>query len=288
MSNRVIIYILSGIISLFAAIDSLFIIPQTKFGVVFQFGEAVSIDESPGLKAKIPFIQNVRVFDKRLLPLDIEPKEIFASDSKRVIVDAFARYRITDPIAFYKTVNNLESVKVRLSSIIDSSLRKIIGEVPLLTLLSEKRENIMQRINQSANDKIQRFGIEIVDVRILRADLPKSNSREVYARMRSDREKTANRIRDEGSQEATRIKAEGERKKSVIIADAKKSAQIYRGKADAQAAKIYNRSFDKDREFYNFYRSMDVYKNSLDSDTTQYLLNPDNEIFKYLKLSPNQ
>jgi membrane protease subunit HflC len=288
MSNKLIIYILSGLISILAIIDSVFIIPQTKFGVVFQFGEAVDIDESPGLKAKLPFVQNVRVFDKRLLPLDIEPKEIFASDSKRVIVDAFARYRITDPIAFYKTVNNLESVKVRLSSIIDSSLRKIIGEVPLLTLLSEERENIMQRINQSANEKIHRFGIEIVDVRILRADLPKSNSKEVYARMRSDRQKTANRIRDKGNQEATRIKASAERKKNVIIADARKQAEIYRGRADAKAAAIYNQAFSKDEEFYKFYRSMDVYKNTLDAGSTEYLLTPDNEAFKYLKLSPNK
>jgi len=267
------------------ASSALFKVDQYNSAVVFQFGEAVRTIEGPGLHIKIPFIQNVEFFDNRILHVEADTKELTASDGKRVIVDAFAKFRIVDPVMFYKTVHNYQGLKIRLNKNLESSMRKVIGRVPLTSLLTSERSDIMLSILNQVNEEARNFGIDVIDVRILRADLPKENSAAIYRRMQTAREKEATQIRAEGQEEAARIRSRADKESKILLAEAYKQAQIIKGQGDAEASQIYNLAYSVDPEFYRFYRSLEVYKNSLKKEDTSFVLSPDGELFKYLNLS---
>lgn len=274
----------AALLGIFVLANALFTTDQRQSAVVFQFGEAIRIIEKPGLNIKVPFIQNVDFFDKRILHVDAEAKELTASDGKRVIVDAFAKFIINDPIMFYRTVHNYQGVKIRLNKILESSMRKVIGRVPLTTLLTGERANVMLHIRDQVNDEAKSFGINVIDVRILRADLPKENSAAIYRRMQTEREKEAKQIRAEGQEEAARIRSKADKESKIITAEAYKTAQITKGDGDSEAAKIFNNAYSEDPDFYKFYRTLTVYKNTLKKDDTSLILSPDSEFFKYLNI----
>lgn len=269
---------------LFSVTSALFTVDQRHSAVVFQFGEAMRTIENPGLNIKIPFIQNVEFFDKRILNVEAETKELTASDGKRVIVDAFAKFRIVDPVMFYKTVHNYQGVKIRLNKNLESSMRKVIGRLPLTSLLTSARSDIMSNILNQVNEEAKNFGLDVIDVRILRADLPKENSAAIYRRMQTAREKEATQIRAEGQEEGARIRSRADKESKILLAEAYMQSQIIKGDGDMEAAKIYNLAYSVDPEFYKFYRSLEVYKNTLKKDDTSFVLSPEAELFKYLNL----
>ncbi|MCC8406321.1 MAG: protease modulator HflC [Rickettsia endosymbiont of Sceptobius lativentris] len=266
--------------------SSLFSVDQRQSAVVFQFGEAVRTIENPGLNIKIPFIQNVEFFDKRLLDVEVEAKELTAADGKRVIVDAYAKFQINNPVMFYKTVHDYQGVKIRLTRNLESSMRKVIGKVSLSSLLiTQERSDIMLNILNQVDVEAKSFGIDVVDVRILRADLPKENSAAIYRRMQTAREKEATQIRAEGQEESVRIRSKADKESKIILAKAYRDAQIIKGDGDEKAAKIYNSAYSVDPEFYKFYRSLLVYKNSLKKEDTNFVISPEAEVLKYLNLT---
>jgi membrane protease subunit HflC len=266
-------------------LSSLFTVNQKQSAVVFQFGEAVRVIEEPGLNIKIPLIQNVQFFDNRILNVMAEAKELTASDGKRVIVDAFAKFKIVDPVMFFKTVNNFQGASLRLNKILESSMRKVIGKVRLVNLLSDERSGLMLGIRDMLDKEAKPFGIDIIDVRILKADLPSENSAAIYRRMQTEREKEAKQIRAEGREESARIKSKADKESNIILANAYMDAQKIKGEGDAEATKLYNMAYSKDPEFYRFYRSLVAYKSSLSKENTSFVLSPKSEFFKYLKLS---
>jgi membrane protease subunit HflC len=205
-------------------------------------------------------------------------------DGKRAIVDAFAKFRISDPVTFYKTVNNYQGIKIRLNKILESSMRKVIGRIPLTTLISAQRSEVMHDINEGVNTETKAFGIEVVDVRILRADLPKENSEGIYRRMQTEREKEAKQIRAEGNEEAARVRSRADKESKIILAEAYTKSEVLKGEGDAKAAKIYNVSFSKDPEFYKFYKTLSVYKDVLGKDDTSFVISPDSEFLGLLHL----
>lgn len=266
-------------------VNALFTVNQRQFAVVFQFGEALRTINAPGLQIKVPFIQKVEFFDKRILNVDAEAKELTASDGKRVIVDAFAKFKITNPVVFYKTVYNYQGVRIRLNKILESSMRKVIGRVPFITLLTGERANVMVQIRDQVNEEVQAFGLTIVDVRILRADLPKENSAAIYRSMQTEREKEAKQIRAEGQEEAARIRSKADKESQILLADAYMQSQILKGDGDGEAAMIYNKAYGEDQEFYKFYKSLSVYRETMKNSDTSFVLPADAEFLKYLKLS---
>lgn len=286
---------------LFILLNSAFIVNQTEQALILQFGKPVRVIKDAGLNFKTPFVQNVEYFDKRLLDFDAEPNEVIASDQKRLIVDAFVRYRITDPLRFKQSVGNEVTMRSRLNSILESSLRQVLGSVPLSTVLSEKRSEIMANIRNIVNmqamgtkieggaDNITKggFGIEVVDVRIKRADLPPANSEGIYKRMQTEREREAKEFRAKGAEDAQKIRSQADKERTIIMAEAKKKAEITRGEGDGTATKIFADSFGKDQDFFQFYRSMQAYKKSLDKKDTTILMSPDNDFLKFMERSSN-
>ena len=262
--------------------NSFFIVQQRQQALVFQFGEVVKIVKEPGLSFKLPVIQSVDFFDLRLLNFIAEEKEVVASDQKRLIVSAFAKYKIENPLEFYKAVFNEAGARSKLNAILESSMRQIVGMYPLSALLSNQRIQIMKEIQNDFSKEAERFGIRIVDVRILRADLPKANSQAINERLQAYYEKQARESRAEGAEESQRIKAGAEKDQKVIIAEAQNLAQIMRGEGDAAAAKISADVYSKDPDFFEFYKSMQVYKNTLNKEDTRMVLSPDSKFFKFL------
>lgn len=285
MQQKIYYIIFTIIFGLILIFSSLFSVDQRQSAVVFQFGEAVRTIENPGLNIKIPFIQNVEFFDKRLLDVEVEAKELTAADGKRVIVDAYAKFQINNPVMFYKTVHDYQGVKIRLTRNLESSMRKVIGKISLSSLLSQERSNVMLNILNQVDGEAKSFGIDVVDVRILRADLPKENSAAIYRRMQTAREKEATQIRAEGQEESVRIRSKADKESKIILAKAYRDAQIIKGDGDEKAAKIYNSAYSVDPEFYKFYRSLLVYKNSLKKEDTNFVISPDAEVLKYLNLN---
>ncbi|HJD54736.1 MAG TPA: protease modulator HflC [Rickettsia endosymbiont of Proechinophthirus fluctus] len=285
MQQKIYYIIFTIVFGLILLSSSLFSVDQRQSAVVFQFGEAVRTIENPGLNIKIPFIQNVEFFDKRLLDVEVEAKELTAADGKRVIVDAYAKFQINNPVMFYKTVHDYQGVKIRLTRNLESSMRKVIGKISLSSLLSQERSNVMLNILNQVDGEAKSFGIDVVDVRILRADLPKENSAAIYRRMQTAREKEATQIRAEGQEESVRIRSKADKESKIILAKAYRDAQIIKGDGDEKAAKIYNSAYSVDPEFYKFYRSLLVYKNSLKKENTNFVISPDAEVLKYLNLT---
>tara|TARA_Y100001949_G_C15934818_1_gene307390 strand:+ start:118 stop:993 length:876 start_codon:yes stop_codon:yes gene_type:complete len=263
------------------AYGSMFVVHQVQQVLVLQFGDPKRIIKEPGLKFKLPLIQNTVDYDKRVLDYDLPVEEIIASDQKRLVVDPFARYKILDPLKFYQTVRNENGIRNRLNSIIIAALRRVVGGVKLSSLLTDKRQSIMSDIRDEVNREAQRFGIEVIDVRIRRADLPEANSLAIYDRMKSEREKEAREYRAQGQEASKRIRSIADRDKTVILANASKKGQILKGEGDSQSIKIYANAFKKDPEFFMFYRSMQAYKESLSDESTTMVLSPNSDFFKY-------
>lgn len=262
------------------ATSSFYILPQFQTALLLQFGETVKIETKPGLKFKIPFIQKVVFYDNRILDVAADEKEVIAADQKRLIVNAFAKYRITDPLKFYQTVKDENGMRNRLVPILESSLRQVLGSVPLSTLLTGERSAIMRNIQQVVDHQAGSFGVEIVDVRIKRADLPKENSEAIFLRMQTEREREAKEFRAQGAEEGQIIKSKADKERAIILAEAQKQSQIIRGQGDSKATKIFADAFGKDPEFYGFYRSMQAYSSAIDSNST-VILSPDNEFLNY-------
>tara|TARA_B100001146_G_C16194661_1_gene440996 strand:- start:2532 stop:3407 length:876 start_codon:yes stop_codon:yes gene_type:complete len=263
------------------AYGSMFVVHQVQQVLVLQFGDPKRVIKEPGLKFKLPLIQNTVDYDKRILDYDLPVEEIIASDQKRLVVDPFARYKILDPLKFYQTVRNENGIRNRLNSIIIAALRRVVGGVKLSSLLTDKRQSIMSDIRDEVNREAQRFGIEVIDVRIRRADLPEANSLAIFDRMKSEREKEAREYRAQGQEASKRIRSIADRDKTVILANASKKGQILRGEGDSQSIKIYANAFNKDPEFFMFYRSMQAYKESLSDESTTMVLSPNSDFFKY-------
>tara|TARA_B100000427_G_scaffold269052_1_gene235215 strand:+ start:78 stop:947 length:870 start_codon:yes stop_codon:yes gene_type:complete len=270
---------------------SVFIVKEVNQAIVLQFGDPKRIIMNPGINFKIPFIQNVVFLDKRILNLDTPPEEVIASDQKRLIVDAFARFQIVDPLKFYISVGNERVARSRLSTIINSRIRSVLGTQRLQTLLSADRTNQMSLIQDGVNNEAENFGIKIVDVRIKRADLPQANSDAIYKRMQTEREREAKEFRAKGAEMAAEITANADKEVTVILANAEKSSQILKGEGDGKRNKIFAEAFGRDPEFFAFYRAMQAYEKALIGGETSLILSPDSEFFKFfgnIKQKQNQ
>jgi membrane protease subunit HflC len=269
--------------SIFALIlfSAIFTVDQKEQALILQFGEPIKMIDAPGIKFKMPLLQNAVFFDKRIIELSLPAQEVIASDQKRLIINAFVKYRITDPLKFYTTVTNSNGLSNKLSGVLDSSLRQVIGEVTLSKLLTENRSEVMKKIRDEVSESSEIFGIEIVDVRIMRADLPQENSNAIFARMQTEREKEAREIRANGAEISDKVRAEADKQKTIILAEAKKRADLIRGDGEAKATKIYADAYGNDVEFYEFYRSMIAYKESMKSENTKMVVSPNGEFFKH-------
>ena len=267
---------------------SVFIVKEVNQAIVLQFGDPKRIISKPGLNFKIPFIQNVVFLDKRILNLDTPPEEVIASDQKRLIVDAFARFQIVDPLKFYISVGNERVARSRLATIINSRIRNVLGKQELQTLLSEDRSKQMSLIQEGGNNEAENFGIKIVDVRIKRADLPQANSNAIFRRMQTEREREAKEFRARGAEMAVTITSTADKDVTVILADAQKKSEIMKGEGDGARNKIFADAYGQDPEFFAFYRSMQAYERSLIGGETSLILSPDSEFFKFFgNIKPN-
>ena len=280
MSTNLIIGIVVVVLGLLAY-GSLFTVTETQQAIVMQFGEPKRVISEPGLSWKLPLIQNVQYYEKRVLNLDPPGENILLSDQKRLIVDVFARYRIADPLKFFQTVRSEETARSRLGTIINGRLRQILGNSTLAAVLSDERTQILRDLRESVDQETQRFGIALVDVRIRRADLPDETRESVYNRMRSEREREAAEFRAQGFEQAQRITAAADREATVIRAEAQRESSILRGQGEGLRTEILNGAYGQDPEFFNFYRSMQAYSASLGADSTYMVLSPDSDFFSF-------
>ena len=269
----------------FLGLNSLFTMDERQQGLVLQFGEPKRVIQSSGLHFKLPLVQNVVRYDVRILEYDLPIEEVIAVDKKRMLIDSFTRFKIIDPLEFYKTVGTESSVRNRLNSNVISSLRRVVGRVTLEELLSEERSKIMEDIKVEVNNEASRFGIEVVDIRIRRADLPEANSQAIYERMISERVREAKEFRAKGSEIAQKIRAEADKERTVILAEATKKSEILKGEGESESVNIYANAFKQDPDFYSFYRSMQAYGNVLGEDGTTMILSPDSEFLEFFNNS---
>lgn len=327
MGNRGVMMIIVAFLLIGGVMNSFFIIDQTQQALVLRFGKPVKTVTEPGLKFKVPFVDVVEMYDKRILALNADPKDVILRDQDRLIVDAYVTYRIKKPLRFYQAVRSERVLQQRLENILETSLREVMGREDLNTLLSPKRSEIMDAIRNNvsrlatgkslmkrgqkgnvddkkaydeavlsglaADDSDEAtaataeeragLGIEIVDVRIMRTDLPKQTSDPIYNRMRSDRQKVAEKFRAEGAKESQIIRSEADKERTIMLADSERQSAIIRGQGDGEATRIFAESFGKDTEFFEFYRTMEAYKKSLNKDDTTVILSPDNNFLKFLE-----
>ena len=263
--------------------SSVYTVHQTQQALVLEFGKPVRVVSEPGLWFKTPFVQNVVTYDRRVLDLDPAAEEIIAADKKRIVADSFARYKIIDVLKFYQTAGSEAILRQRLGQIVNASMRSVIGNYTLPALLTVQRVQIMAAIQDRVNQEAKQFGIQVIDVRIRRADLPQANSEAIYARMKSEREREAKEARAEGAEIGQRIRAEAERERAVLLAEARKSAEELRGEGDGLATSIANKAYGGEaRPFYEFYRSMQAYKDALVNGETTFVLSPDSDFFRFL------
>ena len=286
-ATKVLIYSIL-FVSFLVLLNGIFTMKETQQGLVLQFGDPKRVIQKSGLHIKIPFIQNVVRYDNRILEYNLPIEEVIAVDKKRILIDSFARFKIIDPLEFYKTVGNEANVRNRLNSNVISSLRRVVGRVTLDELLSSERSNIMDRIQIEVNDSAQRFGIEVVDVRIRRADLPEANSQAIFDRMISERVKEAKEFRAKGAEQAQIIRAEANKERTVLLAEATRKSEILRGEGESESIAIYADAFERDSGFYSFYRSMQAYKNVLGEDGTTMILSPDSQFLEFFNSSRGQ
>lgn len=284
MNRLAIAGLVSAGIAVVLAWGSLFTVMETQQALILQFGQPVNIIEgkdAAGLHAKIPFIQEVRYLDKRILNLDVPAQEVIASDQKRLVVDAIARFRIVNPLLMYTRVRTESNAEDQLNTVLISNIRRVLGSEEFTTLLSGERATLMRRITDNVNEEAKNYGIAIVDVRIKRADLPEANSQAIFERMRTEREREAREARAQGGEQAALIRAEADRQRTVLLANARRDAEILRGEGDGSAVKIFADAFGRDEDFFEFYRSMQAYRNALGNEDTTLVLSPDSEFFKF-------
>jgi membrane protease subunit HflC len=282
MSRRLLVAVAVLLVAAgFLMTSSLFIVDQTESALVLQFGQPRRVIRDPGLQIKKPFIENVVFYDNRVLDFEPPPEEVIVSDQKRLVVDSYSRYRIINPLLFYQTVGTEAGVRGRLSAIVNGSLRRVLGNVTLSDILSAKRAGIMTQIRDEVASEAKGFGVNVVDVRLRRADLPEENSQAIYARMQSEREQQARQYRGEGAEAAQTVRANAERERTVILAEAQRDAQRVRGDGDAQAITIYAGAFGRDKPFFAFYRSLQAYRTALNGHDTSFVLSPDGSFFRF-------
>ena len=283
--NIIILIIIAAIAA--TASSALFIVNETQQALVIQFGEPKRTVDQPGLKFKLPFIQDVIFFEKRVLSfIPDEGEEAILKDQKRLKVDTYARFKIVDPLRFYQSVRNEIEARKQLDTIVDSALREELGLRGLKEILSEQRNSITKNIRDQVNIKARTLGMEIIDIQIRRADYPEVTSQAIFARMISERERIAREFRATGEEEAQKIRASAEKQRVVTVADGARQSQEIRGAGDAEAIRIYAESFGQDPEFFSFYRSMEAYKKSFNQDDTM-VINPTGDFFKFFELPSN-
>ncbi len=264
-----------------AVYASAFIVHQNEQALVLEFGKPKRVVSHPGLHWKLPLVETVDIFDKRILDIDTQTQEVTASDQKRLIVDAFARYKIVDPLKFYQTLRYEGAVRSRLGPIVESALRRALGAATFQDVVRDRREELMKQIAANVNQEGRDFGLEIVDVRIKRADLPEQNQKSVFDRMRAERQREAAEFRAQGTGEASRIKATADREVTVIKAEATRKGEELRGQGEAERNRIFAQAFERDPDFFAFYRSMQAYEEGLKPGDTRLVISPDGDFFKY-------
>lgn len=276
---------IAALIALFVVIiigySSVFTVSQTEQVLVVRLGEPVRVVTDPGLNFKAPFIDTVISIDKRILDLENPSQEVIASDQKRLVVDAFARYRIKNALRFYQSVGSIQAANIQLTTLLNASLRRVLGEVTFITVVRDEREALMARIREQLDREAEGYGIQVVDVRIRRADLPEQNSQAVYQRMQTERQREAAEFRAQGGQKAQEIRSKADREATVIIAEANSTAEQTRGAGDAERNRLFAESYGKDPDFFAFYRSMTAYEVGLKNNDTRFLLRPDSEFFRF-------
>jgi membrane protease subunit HflC len=278
----------TGIVTLLALLlvvivgySSLFTVDQTEQALVVRLGDPVGVVTDPGLHFKAPFVDTVIPIDKRILDLENPSQEVIASDQKRLVVDAFARYRIKTPLRFYQSIGSIQAANIQLTTILNASLRRVLGEVTFIQVVRDEREALMNRIRDQVDKEAAAYGIQVVDVRIRRADLPEQNSQAVYQRMQTERQREAAEFRAQGGQKAQEIRSNADREATVIVAEANSTAEQVRGDGDGERNRLFAEAYGKDADFFAFYRSMTAYENGLKSSDTRFLLRPDSEFFKF-------
>jgi len=286
MSTRLTAVIAALAVVVLALLYSMvFTVEQTEQALVLQFGNPIRVESTPGLKFKLPY-QDVVKYDRRILDFEPTAEEVIASDQKRLVVDAYARFKISDPLHFYQSVGTETVARARLGALISGSLRRIIGNVALQDVVADKRTEIMQAVLNEVNGQVKDLGIDLIDVRIRRADLPEENSQAVYDRMKSERQREAASFRADGARQAQAIRADADRQRIEILADAQKQSQILRGQGDAESIKDYADAYNRDRNFFAYYRSLEAYKVSIGGANTTFVIAPQGEFFKYLENGP--
>ena len=261
--------------------NSLFFVEQRIQALILQFGEPIRVIQEPGLNFKVPLAQNIVKFDKRILLFDNNAEEIIAADKKRLIVDAFVRYKIIDPLKFYQTVRFEAALNNRLGSVVNNSLRAVLGRAPLQAVISDRREQLMAEVSGLVAERATQFGISIEEVRIKKADLPSENSEAIYRRMQTERQQEAAQIRAVGEEKSRFIRAEAEKNKTILLAEAQRDGDILRGQGDAEKNKILGKAFSQDPEFFSFYRSMQAYSRALSEGDTTMVLSPKSDFFEF-------
>ena len=279
---------IAGIVSLFIVLvavvvgySSLFTVSETQQVLLVRLGEPVRVVTTPGLNFKVPFIDTVISIDKRILDLENPAQEVIASDQKRLVVDAFARYRIKDALRFYQTLGSIQAANIQLTTLLNAAMRRVLGEVTFITVVRDDRDALMSKIRTQLDRETASYGISVVDVRIRLADLPEQNSQAVYQRMQTERQREAAEFRAQGGQKAQEIRSRADREATVIIADANSQAEQVRGEGDGERNRLFAEAYGKDVDFFAFYRSMTAYENSMKSNDTRFLLRPDSEFFRY-------
>ena len=280
VKSAIFTFLLLGVVVLLQ--QSLFIVQQTQQALVIQLGHPLDKVYRPGLHIKLPFIQNVVYFDARILDYDARPAEALTSDLKSMVLDNYARWKIVDPLRFYRTMRTEANAQARLDAVIYSQIRAHIGRHTLTEVVNDKRTSIMDSVTAKTSQQMSEFGIKIVDVRIKRTDLPAENQRAIFDRMRAERERQATQYRSEGSEESTKIRSEADKERALILAEANKKSQVLRGEGDAEAARIYAEAFSKSPEFFSFQRGLEALRKSL-GDNTRMVLTPDSPLLQPIK-----
>lgn len=269
------------LVALVIGYSTLFTVYQTDQAIVVRLGQPVRVITDPGLNYKVPLIDSVIQIDKRILDIESPAQEVIASDQKRLVVDAFARYKVNKPLLFYQTVGTIEGANARLATLLNSSLRRVLGEVTLTQVVRDLREQLMARVREQVENEAQSLGIAVVDVRIRRADLPEQNSQAVYQRMITERQQQAAQIRAQGSQRSQEIRAKADRDVTVLIAEATQKSEQVRGDGDAERNRIFAGAYGQDPDFFAFYRTMQAYEAGLKHNDTRMLLKPDSDFFRF-------
>lgn len=286
--NRVSVGIIGILLAVLVigTLSALFTVNQTQSALVLRLGRVRDVITEPGLHLKIPFIEDVVRYDARILDLDPPPEQIILADQKRIDVDTYTRFRINNPLQFFQAVRTEEAARTRLREIVNNVTRRVLGNAMLLSLLSAEREQMMQDMRNQVNEAAKNLGIDVIDVRLRRADLPPEASQAIYRRMESERQREAAEARAQGIERSQQIRARADRERTVLLAEAQRQSQVLRGQGDGEANRIYADAFGKDPNFFAFYRSLDAYRQSLSSDNTTYVLTPDSDFFRFFSHAP--